>query len=81
MGTRHFFTESCCWRDRTRLIGRWLKDELREIVECFFPMLEVMRVFVHMPDMGHFVFLEIGMHALTDTDEAILVPAGDEQKL
>ena len=44
-------------------------------------MLEVMGVFVHVPDVGNIVLLEVGVDTLADADEPILVAAGNVEQL
>ena len=60
-----------------RLLSRWLKDQLRKIIESFFPMLEVMRVFVHVPDVRHVLLFQVSVDVLADANEAVLVAARD----
>ncbi len=48
---------------------------LCEVIEVVAPVGGVVAVAVHVPDVRHAVFLEIGMHALADPNQAILVPA------
>ena len=44
-------------------------------------MLEVMGVFVDVPDVWHVLLLEINVDALADPDQAVLVPAGEVQEI
>ena len=58
-------------------LRRWFENQLRKIVERFLPMLEVVRVFIHMPNVRDFSFFEISVDALTDANQAVLVAAGN----
>ena len=40
-------------------------------------MLEVVRVFIHVPNVRDFSFFEISVDALTDANQAVLVAAGN----
>ena len=39
------------------LVGCWFENELRKIVETFFPVLEVVPVFIHVPDVRNIFLL------------------------
>src|ERR1043166_8175384 len=62
------------------LLGRWLENELREIVEPLLPMMEVMGVVIDVPDVRDVLFLQVGVNALADADQAVLVAARDVEK-
>ena len=51
------------------LRGRF-ENQLGEIVEPLLPVLEVVRVLIHMPDVRHVLFLQVSVDALADTNEA-----------
>jgi hypothetical protein len=44
-------------------------------------VLEIVRVLIHVPDVRHVVFLEVGVDILADADEAVLVATGEVEKL
>jgi hypothetical protein len=44
-------------------------------------MLEVVGVFIHVPDVGDILLLEVGMDALADTHQPVLVAAGKVKQL
>ena len=46
------------------------------MVQVVAPVGRVMAVSIHIPDMRHIVFLQIRMHILADTYQAVFVPAG-----
>src|SRR6266436_5035069 len=48
------------------LLGRWFENQLREIVEPLLPMLEVVGVVIHVPDVRDVLFLQVGVNTLTD---------------
>src|ERR1700693_5069129 len=60
----------------------WLSAEkaLGEEIQDVPPLRRVVRVAVHMPDVRDILLLQIGMHALADTEQAILVAAGDPEQ-
>ena len=39
-----------------------------------------MGVTIYVPDMSHFLFLEVIVHPLTDADQTILVATGEHQE-
>ena len=41
-------------------------------------MLEIVGMFVDMPDVRHSLFLQVGVNALADSNQAIFVAAGYE---
>ena len=57
------------------LLARWFKDELGEVIKSLFPVLEIVRVFIHMPDVRDVFFLRVGVNTLADTDQPIFIAA------
>lgn len=57
------------------------KDQLSEQVEVIFPDGEDMRAGIDVPDVGHVVCLEIGVKALADIDQRVLIASGDPEQL
>jgi hypothetical protein len=45
-----------------------LEYPLRELEQTLLPMLEIVGVFVDVPDVRHPFLLEVGVHTLTDAD-------------
>ena len=62
------------------LLGRRFENELGEIVERLLPVLEVVRMFIHVPDVSNFLFIQVGVDTLTDANQTILVSAGKVEK-
>ncbi len=54
---------------------------LRKVIEVAAPGLAVVAVVVHVPDVGDVVLLQIGVNALGNTDQAVLVAAGKIEQL
>src|SRR5664279_2059564 len=52
------------------------EDALREVPQAVSPVRRVVAVAVHVPDMRYPLFLEVGMHALADVDQTVLVATG-----
>src|SRR5438094_4560227 len=63
-----------------RSLGRWFENQLREIVEPLLPMLEVVGVVIHVPDVRDGLFLQVGVNTLANTDQAVFVAARDVEK-
>ena len=51
------------------------------MVERFFPMLEIVRVLIDMPDVRHILFLQISVNPLADANQSVFVAAGDKEEL
>ena len=58
-----------------RSVCRGFENALGEVKEGALPVAEIMRIIVHVPDMGHVFLLQECMDALTNTDESIFVAA------
>jgi hypothetical protein len=54
---------------------------LEEVVEVVPPFRGVVRVVVHVPDVRDVLLLQVGVHALADAEESILVATGDPEEL
>ena len=57
------------------------EDALREMIEVTGPRLRRVAFVVDVPDVRHGMFLQVGMHALRDVDEPVLVAAGQVEEL
>ena len=64
----------------SKSVCRGFENALGEVVERLFPMLEIVAVIIHMPDMRHILLLQITMYTLADADEAIFVTGGDPEE-
>ena len=60
---------------------RLLEDVLDKEIEIVGPFGGVVAVGIYVPYVWHVVFLEVVMDALADTDQAVLVAAGQPQEL
>src|SRR3954470_19548941 len=56
------------------------KDPLGEIIEVVPPLGRVVAVAVDVPDVRDTLLLEVGVHALADAEQAVLVAAGDPEQ-
>ena len=63
------------------LVLRSVKNQLRKIIKRLLPMLEIMPMFVHVPDVRNSFLFQVGVHSLADADQAILVAAGKPEQL
>ncbi len=54
---------------------------LRELIQAATPVRRVVAIAIHMPDMRHISFLQVGVEALFDVDKAVLVAAGEDEQL
>jgi hypothetical protein len=66
-------------KDRNRRTST--EDPLREIIEVASPRFPVVAVIINIPQMGHFVRLEVAMDALGEIDEAVFAAAGYIEQL
>jgi hypothetical protein len=57
------------------LLGARVKNLLREKIKGLLPMLEVVGMFIDVPDVRNVVLLEIGVQGPADTNQTILVAA------
>src|ERR1700722_2419676 len=66
-----------------RLVVEVLSAEelLGEVVEVVPPLGRVVSVAVDVPDVRDVLLFQVGMHALADAEELVLVAAGDPQEL
>ena len=62
------------------LLCGWFKNQLREMVETLFPMLEVVRMFVHVPDVRHAFLFQVSMNVLADANQTVFVSARNVEK-
>ena len=60
---------------------RLFEEPLSKQVQVIAPLGRVVAVGVDMPDVRHVVLLEVGVNALADADQAVLVAAGQPQEL
>ena len=56
------------------------EELLRKPIQVAFPCARVVTVVVHVPNVGNFMLLQIGMPSLTNAQQAILVPAAKPEK-
>ena len=50
------------------------------MIQVLAPVVPIVTKFIHVPDVGNVMFLEIAVHTLADTDQPILVPATEVQQ-
>src|SRR4051812_13998172 len=61
-------------------LGRRLENQLRKIVKRLFPVLEVVRVFVHMPDVRNIFLFQVSVNGLADADQSVFVAGRNPQQ-
>src|SRR5260370_27052147 len=85
MAHKGFWVSSWYYSIRFRycaaLFAGRLKNQLGEMIERLLPMVEVMSVFIHMPDVRNVLLLQVGVKALADADQAILIAIRDIEEL
>src|SRR5262249_33445838 len=57
------------------------KNALSKEPQIVLPFRRVVRVAVHTPGLRHVLFLQVGIHAWTDADQADLLAVGDPEQL
>lgn len=58
-----------------RLFGRRFENQFGKIIEALLPMLKVVGVIINVPDVRDVLLLQVGVDALADANQAILVAA------
>ena len=56
------------------------ENALREVEESVLPMVKIVAVIIHMPDMRHIFLLQVSMHTLADADEVVFVAGGNPKE-
>ena len=63
-----------------RSLGGRSEDELGELEEGLFPVIEIMGVFIHMPYVRNVILLQVGVNPLTDANQPILIAAREVEE-
>jgi hypothetical protein len=57
-----------------------LEDPLEKMIEGLVPVLEVVRMFIHVPDVRDVFLLQLGVDSLADANQAVLIAARDKEE-
>ena len=69
-----------CLRVPAILLWIWIENQLGELIQRLLPVLEVVGMFIHVPDVRHILFLEVGVDALADANQSVLVAAREKEE-